>query len=263
MSTIAKIGFIGFGKMAEAIASGFINSGRLDKSVISFTEKHSERAATISSTLGFKSMELKELVQENDLVFIAIKPQQLNDLLPQLKEGPIYVSILAGAPISAFEKGLPNTAIVRVMPNTPALVSKGMFAVSANKIVSKDDYDYLQNLLSSLGEVVVVDEEKMDAVTGISGSGPAFVYSLANAFIQKATQHGFDEKTARLLAAQTFAGASDMILKSSKPVTELISDVRSPNGTTDAGLKVLETSTIQAILNDAIEASISRSKELS
>jgi pyrroline-5-carboxylate reductase len=262
VSNINKIGFIGFGKMAEALASGFLASNNVNKEAISFTEHNEERARDVFSKYGFTPLNIEELVTTNDLIFVAIKPQQINDLLPQLKGGPTYISLLAGTPISTFEKVLGNGSFIRIMPNTPALVSKGMFAITSNKYVSDDTYNTVSDLLSSLGEVIDVEEAKMDAVTGISGSGPAFVYTLADAFIKAALKHGFDDETARQLAAQTFSGASEMILKTTKPVAELISDVRSPNGTTDAGLKVLEGSTIQAILTDAIEAAISRSKDL-
>ena len=262
MTNIKQIGFIGFGKMAEALASGFVKSARLKPDVIFFTEKKEDRSKEVVKMYRFTSLSLHDLIQTCDLIFVAIKPQQINELLPELKPGPIYVSLLAGTPISTFQNTLGPLPIIRIMPNTPALVSKGLFAITPSQEVSLEVMDFIQHLLGSLGKVLVVDEDKMDAITGISGSGPAFVYYLANVFMSIALENGFDQETARLLAAQTFLGASDMILNSSQPLSTLISDVRSKEGTTDAGLKCLEKSDIESTLSDAIRAAILRSQEL-
>lgn len=257
-----KIGFIGFGKMAEALALGFVSSQLSQRQNIYFTEKNESRAQTATENFGFKSVHLKKIINETDIVFIAIKPQGIQNLLPQLKEGPLYVSILAGTPISSFERAIPNIKLIRIMPNTPVLVGKGMFGLSKNNQVSNDELEQLSGLLKSTGKVIVTEEKNLDAITGISGSGPAFMYHIAKSIIDVGLKAGLSEKEARLLVSQTMLGASKMISKTDKPLTELIADVRSPNGTTHAGLCVLENSNFDEILQNCIQSAITRSIEL-
>ncbi|MCP4050610.1 MAG: pyrroline-5-carboxylate reductase [bacterium] len=262
------IGFIGAGKMAAAISGGLINSKLAAPNKIIFYEINQKRKDFIKNKYNITDTDLQDLVTKSSIILFCIKPQNIEPLLADLSKtnikNKLLVSILAGTKISLFEQYLgTDIRIVRVMPNTPAIINEGMSALSFKKNISTDSYELIKKIFSVLGEIEEVDEKYMDAVTGICGSGPAFFYRLADNIAKAGEKEGLDYKTSLRLAAQTMAGAGKMLLKSEKAPEQLISDVASPGGTTAAGLNAFDRSTIDKEIQNVILKAVQRSKELS
>jgi len=256
------IGIIGVGNMGEALLGGLSHGGE-----ICFAEKRDERAAEISSKYGAVRKEIDAIGSDCDLIFLVVKPQDLestlNQLAPGLKEEALLVSLVAGK-TTAFiaSKVKPTNAVIRVMPNTPTLIGKGMAALSAGPNASSDDLDYVASILSKSGEVVVVDESLQDAVTATSGSGPAYFFAFIEAMIAAGTELGLPVDVATKLANQTILGAAEMLVQTGTNPTTLRENVTSPNGTTAAALKVFSDSQLSEIVKRAMTAARDRSREL-
>jgi pyrroline-5-carboxylate reductase len=182
----------------------------------------------------------------------------------QIKAGSLLVSLLAGIKSESIESLLPkNVRVVRVMPNTPLLISNGMSVVTGGSSAIESDIAWVQDLMSKSGKVLVMKEKDMDAVTATSGSGPAYFFAVVEAMISAATRLGLDESSARTLVSQTFLGAAAMLKESGKDAKELRENVTSPNGTTAAALKVFSTNKLDEIVYEAMKAAHDRSIELS
>lgn len=207
-----------------------------------------------------------EVVATADLVFLAVKPQCLPEILSELGGSTpascLFVSIIAGTPLATLCQGLRSQRVVRVMPNTPCLVRCGASAFAAAPGASQEDARLVTRLLAAVGRVFQVAENQLDAVTGLSGSGPAYVYTIIEALSDGGVRMGLPRAVATALAAQTVCGAAKMVLETAEHPGVLRDRVTSPGGTTIAGLQVLERNGLRSALIDAVEAATLRSQEL-
>jgi pyrroline-5-carboxylate reductase len=264
-----RIGFIGGGQMAEALIRGIIEAGLYKADGVFVTEPNQERREYITETYGVQGFADSEpLWKSCKTVFLAVKPQVMEIVLAASKKfistEHLIITIAAGLPISFYEKGIARNdcKIIRVMPNTPALVLEGASGMSGNKNVSNDELFRCKEILDKIGQAVILDESALDAVTGLSGSGPAYVFTFADAMIDAGIKAGLPRPTAETLAIQTILGSAKLLIESKKHPAELRAMVTSPGGTTIAAQHVLEREGFKGILMDAIEAAVNRSKEL-
>lgn len=259
-----KIGIIGAGNMGFALLSGFSKAGlfRVHEFLINdIDEKKLSRAAGLGAT---PIRNTRELVQKSDLVFLAVKPGVVEQVLretDQALEGKLLVSVAAGVPIALLEEWS-SARVIRVMPNLCAEVGEIAACYSLGTRVLEADEGFLLELLGSIGKVWRVDESLMDAVTGLSGSGPAFFFLFIEAAATAGKELGLPPELALNLSAQTAKGAAEMILRGSDPA-ELIRRVSTPGGTTVEGMRVLEKHRAAEILKEAIKAATRRAMELS
>jgi pyrroline-5-carboxylate reductase len=264
-----KIGFIGFGKMAEAIWLGININSLVSANDVYFAEKSIERQEEIQNKYNIRAFDIDTVFDDCDLIIFCVKPQSIKDILISLPKdndlnNKIFISILAGVKTSVFQEYLGDgVQFVRVMPNTPAIVGKGVSALSFNTNISNNNKDIVRDIFTCFGEIVEVEEGLLDTVTGISGSGPAFLYRIAENIAQAGVQEGLSYEVALKLIAQTLVGAGSMILDSGKTTSELIKDVSSPNGTTVAGLNAFDNSSMDSEIKDIVRAAITRSKDIS
>ena len=263
-----KIGFIGFGKMAEALWKGMIQTEGVSFDNTCFTEHSKEREEEVQKRYQLKPCSLSDVVNQSGWVFVCVKPQQLKDVLnsfPNIKEkNKVIISILAGIPISVFQNSLGNISVIRVMPNTPATLSEGLSAMYCSQEVSLDIYEQCQKLFKSIGKVVTLqDELHLDIATGISGSGPAFLYRIAQTMADVGIEGGLAPDSALTMAAQTLVGAGKMLLETGATPDALIKAVSSPNGTTVAGLEKFDGENLAVGIKEVVKAAINRATELS
>ncbi|MCD8007293.1 MAG: pyrroline-5-carboxylate reductase [Oscillospiraceae bacterium] len=264
VDTIKKAAVVGLGNMGGAILSGIVSGGILPAEAIAGADK-SEACRKKAERLGVVAFsEPKDAVADADLVILAVKPQSLDSLMSEIgsvNKSAVIVSILAGKKISTLEGYFGAGAkIVRVMPNTPALVGVGMSGISGNANVSDEELAKVVEIFSSFGKAAVVDESLMDIVTGISGSGPAYVYMFIDALIKAGVKGGMGEETAKLFAAQTVKGAAEMVLESDTSPEQLKINVCSPGGTTIEAVKVLEEQGFEDIVMKAVGACAEKSR---
>lgn len=261
-----NLGFIGFGKMANAICNGVVNSGFISKENIYAFDINKEHLKDSASKIGINTAETEaELMQKCDNILFATKPFVAADVLNKVKDyadNKLIISILAGIPISRYEAELKNSRIVRVMPNTPAMVNAGMSVVSGGSKAKKEDIDFVLELFSKLGKSISLDEDKLNAVTAVSGSGPAFYYYIIDKIARAGEALGLDYKVALELSAQTALGASKMIMETGNTPEDLITAVTTPNGTTAEGNKVLVESDIEKVLFETVKKTNDRAVEL-
>ncbi len=266
-----KLAFIGGGQMAEALLGGLFASRCCGPALVRVTDVSRERQDLMKSRFGVQvGADNREVAAWAEVVLLAVKPQMMESVLEELAPvlpGRLVISIAAGWSIRSlgrrFEKlGDKAPRIVRVMPNTPALVREGMSAVACGPGVSEADAALAWTLFESVGRVVTVEERLMDAVTGLSGSGPAYVFLAIEALADGGVKMGLPRSVASLLAAQTVLGAAKMVLETEEHPAKLKDRVASPGGTTIAGLHELEQGRLQATLIAAVEAATNRSKEL-
>jgi pyrroline-5-carboxylate reductase len=269
MSAAYTLGVIGVGQMGGALVRGIVRAGALAPAQIIVCDADSARATALASEVGAKAAASNaEVARQSEYVLLAVKPGLVagvvEEISGELSDHKTLVSLAAGVLVTRLRKALGPVAvpIVRVMPNTPALVGAGAFAVSAPG-VPEERVDTLVRLLGALGQVVVVGEELMDAVTGLSGSGPAFVFVMIEAMADAGVAAGLPRATAQLLAAQTVMGAAKMVLETGQHPAALKDAVASPGGTTIAGLAELEKGGFRAAMVAAIRAAAARSKQLS
>ena len=253
--------------MAEAMISGLLSGQVYSAESIWATDPIAERRDRLKSQFGIRvGLANREAVTWADMVVLAVKPQALPAVLSEL--GPILahalvISIVAGVTISTIsEQACGATRVVRAMPNTPALVREGMTALAMGAAVSDDDARLVRTIFEVVGLVVTVEERLMDAVTGLSGSGPAYVFQAIEALADGGVMMGLPRQTAELLAAQTVLGAARLVLESGVHPAQLKDRVASPGGTTIAGLHQLEQRGFRAALMAAVEAATTRSQEL-
>jgi pyrroline-5-carboxylate reductase len=263
------IGFIGAGNMGGAIIRGLIHSNKVSNDEIVVSDADKNRLYEIAKTCGVKTAESNmELAGKADIIIVGVKPYHLDSLLKEIsaasRAGQIFISIIAGAPVEKFSSRLnPACGCIRVMPNTPALVRCGATAIYAGNNVSRDDMALAAAIFECIGEVVVIhDEALMDAVTGLSGSGPAYVFLAIEALADAGVQLGIPRREASILAAQTVYGAAKMLLETGKSPGELKEMVVTPGGTTAAGLRMLEKGNFRSAIMDAVEAAAHRSSAL-
>jgi pyrroline-5-carboxylate reductase len=268
MQKSTTIGFIGAGNMAYAIISGLINNGISANQIkISDTNKALLSLRKAEFNLEVFTDNIK-LANACDVVVLAIKPQILSIVCHQLKglltANTLIISIVAGVRVYDISRWLGgNNAIVRSMPNTPALLNQGITALFANKFVNDTQKTLATNILDSVGESLWVDEENMlDAVTALSGSGPAYFFLMIESMMKAGVALGLDKKTAQKLSIQTALGASMMANTSEDSIRELRTKVTSPNGTTQAAVESFQDQDFDIIVYHAMRAAFDRSGEL-
>lgn len=263
---MTRIAVLGAGKIGEALLAGLLAAGRSPADLV-FTERHPERSAELSGRLGVASVDIPGAAEHAELVVIAVKPQDIVPVLTELarviRPGTLVVSLCAGIPLAVIEGGLPDgTPAVRVMPNTPMLVGEAMSAVSGGTHASDEQLAGVEKMLGSVGRVVRVPETQQDAVTALSGSGPAYFFFLVEAMIDAGILLGLPRATAADLIVQSAFGAAVMLRESDDHPVILREAVTSPAGTTIAAIRELEKHGVRAALIAAIEAARDRSVEL-
>ena len=261
------VAILGAGVMGETLLSGLLRAGRSSEDVV-ITERRADRAAELSRKYGVKAVENAEAVAIADTVVLVVKPQDLAGLLAEIREhvrpGALVVCIAAGITTSFVEQRLPaGVAVVRVMPNTPALVDQGMAAISPGSHCDPAHLSRAEALLSATGRVVQVPEHYQDAVTAISGSGPAYIFYVVEAMIEAGVLLGLPRSTSTELVVQTLYGAATMLRETGEHPTVLREQVSSPAGTTMAALRQLDDHKVRAAFLTAMEAARDRSRELS
>lgn len=262
-----KIAFIGAGNMAEAIIGGVLGSGLTEKNNIIANDIKKERLDYLGNKFGIKTaIDTKNSVLKANIIVLSVKPQNIKEVLKGIKDvlkGKMVISIAAGITTETIEKETGAIPVIRVMPNTPALVRKGMAAISKGKYASYMEEEIALKIFQSVGEAVKVEEKYMDIVTAISGSGPGYIFYVMEAMIEAGIRHGLPRDTAKTLVFQTMSGSAELAIKSGKEPEELRRSVCSPGGTTLAILKVLEDNNFFETMIKSIDAGSKRSKELS
>ena len=269
MENKTVIGFIGAGNMAYALIKGLLDNG-FDAKCINISDCNEELLKNRQSELKIRTfLNNSSLLSNSDIIVFAVKPQVLSSVCLELKEdvksNHLFISIVAGIKVNDINRWLGGSfSLVRTMPNTPALFQHGVTGLFANKLVSNKQKILVTSILSSVGECFWVSEEKLiDAVTAISGSGPAYFFLLMQSMTQAAMALGLDEKTANSLSIQTSYGASLMANKSGKDAQTLRSEVTSPNGTTQAAIESFQDQNFEGIVASATRAAYDRAQELS
>ena len=260
------IALLGVGKLGEALLSGLLRSGQPADRLLG-AERHAERAAEIAERYGVATPDPVAAVGQADVVILAVKPQDMRGLLteiaPALRPGTLVVSVAAGITTRVIERELaPGTPVVRVMTNTPVFVDQAMSAVSAGTSARPGDLELVEGLLRHVGKVVRVPEAQQDAVTALSGSGPAYVFFLVEALIDAGILLGLPRAVAHELIVQTLVGSAAMLAESGEHPVLLREAVTSPGGTTIAAIRTMEDHGVRAAMLSAVEAARDRSREL-
>jgi pyrroline-5-carboxylate reductase len=254
--------------MATALAQGIVKAGLVADENLTASDPLSEALARFTEATGGRaSADNRQLAAAADVIFLAVKPQQmpevLADLRPAVSGEKLVVSIAAGIRLNVLAEGLGGEArLVRVMPNTPCLVGQGACGYCLGETATAEDGHLVKQLLDAVGVAYRVEEKLLDAVTGLSGSGPAFVYVIVEALSDGGVRMGLPRQVATALAAQTVRGAAEMVLATGEHTGVLKDRVTSPGGTTIAGLQAMESGGLRAALMAAVEAATRRSVEL-
>jgi pyrroline-5-carboxylate reductase len=262
-----SVTFLGGGNMASAIIRGLLRAGTLPER-ISATVRRTEKKVELEQAFGIRVLtDNLQAARDADVVVLAVKPQAFDKLLttvaPAIDHHKLVISVAAGVPIAALERRLGAGArIVRAMPNTPSLVGLGATALSGGEHATEDDLRLAQAIFDSVGITTVVDEGLLDAVTGLSGSGPAYIFLIIEALSDAGVKVGLSRHVALKLAAQTVLGSAKLLLETGQHPGHLKDQVTSPGGTAIAGLHTLEAGGLRTTLIDAVEAATRRAKEL-
>lgn len=264
------VGIVGGGRMGEALLAGLLDSGVCSADRVKVADVDGDRVAELVDRYGIdggSGTAANAEAMGADVVLLAVKPQVLPDVLAAsgdaVRDDAVVVSIAAGVPTARLEELLPGTpAIVRVMPNTPALVRAGASVVAAGPRATADHLQLVHDLFAPLGTVRTLPESSIDAVTALSGSGPAYVFLLAEALAEAGVLNGLSRQDAVALANQTVAGAGALLQAGRGSATELREQVTSPGGTTAAALQVLERAGFRAAVLDAVTAAADRARDL-
>ncbi|KAK3218150.1 hypothetical protein Dsin_012120 [Dipteronia sinensis] len=263
-----KVGFIGAGKMAESIARGVVQSGLLPPHRI-LTAVHSNPSrGTAFESFGVKLLpHSNAVVEDSDVVILSVKPQVVKDVVFQLKpkfsKKKLLVSVAAGVKLKDLQEWAGHTRFIRVMPNTPSAVGEAATVMSMGVTATEEDGELIAKLFGAVGKVWRAEEKFFDAITGLSGSGPAYIFLAIEALADGGVAAGLPRELALGLASQTVLGAASMVVKTGKHPGQLKDDVASPGGTTIAGIHELEKSGFRGILMNAVVAAAKRGKELS
>lgn len=268
MLTATRIAVIGGGNMAESLLTGWLRNGVTSPERVIVSDPQLARRTMLAQRYGVAvSADNHQAATGAELLLLCVEPQVLDDVLVEVKSivhrQPLVISVAAGYPLSRIRQYLNSaTRVVRAMPNTPSSIGEGMTALSAVSGLPSDDQATARTLFEAVGKVVFVEERLLDAVTGLSGGGPAFVFAMIEALADGGVLMGLPRSTAQLLAAQTIAGAACMVLEQGDHPGLLKDRVASPGGTTIAGLRCLEDGRLRATLMSAVEAATKRSQEL-
>ncbi|MBC2932642.1 pyrroline-5-carboxylate reductase [Nocardioides sp. zg-1228] len=259
-------GIIGAGVMGETLLSGLVRAGRrVDQLMVG--EKRAERARELEERYGVAVVSNREAAAKADTVALVVKPQDMADVLeeiaPVLRAGQLLVSLAAGITTAYIESRVPDgVAVVRVMPNTPALVDEGMAAIAPGSHCDDSHLAEAESLMASTGKVLRIPEKQMDAVTAISGSGPAYIFFVVESMIEAGVHLGLPRATATDLVVQTLVGSAAMLRETGSHPVVLREQVTSPGGTTASALRELEVHRVRAAFLAAMEAARNRSREL-
>lgn len=264
----SKVVFVGAGNMAEAIVSGMVAGSFCAPEKIIMTDVRPERLADLENEYGISTSTDNDVVKNAEIVVLAVKPQVMTDVLkgiaPVLRKETLIISIAAGIPTAKIEAALGGKRrVVRVMPNTPALVGQGASAIAAGVNADEADLEVTETILGCVGLTVRVEEKEIDAVTALSGSGPAYVFYLLEGMLAAAEKMGLDKETARKLAIKTVAGAARLMEDSGEAADVLRAKVTSKGGTTEAAIRSLDESGVKEAVVLALLAAQKRSVELS
>ncbi|MDX9821585.1 MAG: pyrroline-5-carboxylate reductase [Syntrophales bacterium] len=268
MALDKKVGMIGGGKMGSALIGGMISAGVVEPRNITVSDVMAERLSDLKKNFGVKAVnDNGQALKAADILLLAVKPQNIADVLEEIRGAidrkTLLVSIAAGIPTRFIEERMEKGArVVRVMPNTPALVGEGMAAVAGGRAATEEDVRLVEQIFATVGKAVVLKEDLLDAVTGLSGSGPAYGFVIIEALADGGVRMGLNRDVAMQLAAQTLLGAAKLFLVTGKHPGELKDMVASPAGSTIAGLQALEEGKLRATLMAAVEAATLRSREL-
>ena len=263
-----RLGFVGFGHLAQVIFTALDRAKVISRSRVLFLRRDRAKMQENEKTFGITATSLKNLVDQSDLIFLCMRPQQAEEALIDLKqagslEAKKIVTLLAGKKISFYERHLgPKLQIVRAMPNIASSVAEGMTVLSYGSGAGSEFKSTMQLLFSALGSVVEMEENLMDVATAMAGSGPGFVFRLIESMARSGERAGMSYPQALKIAAQTFAGAAALILKGELP-SDLISKIATPNGVTQAGFDLMAKHEMEKQFQSVIDASARRSRDLS
>ncbi len=262
-----KIGFIGTGKMGEALVRGILHARLVSPSSLYASDVDPAKLQSLEREYKINiCRDNCAAVIGSDIIIIAVKPQMVAEVLEEIKDSiksQLVISIAAGVMIETFENALPRgTKVVRVMPNIAAIVKEAASAISLGSAVSMEDASIAGEIFNAIGRSVILPERFMDAVTGLSGSGPAYIFMIIEALADGGVHEGLDRNTAKLLAAQTVLGAAKMVMENRTHTGELKDMVASPGGTTTRGIRVMEERGVRVAVMNAVIAACERSKEL-
>jgi pyrroline-5-carboxylate reductase len=262
------IGFLGAGNMAEALIRGLLAGAKIDAGSVTASGPRRERMDELAGRYGIRATtDNVELAGSARILVLAVKPQILERVLLEvsqhLQPGVLVISIAAGVSTEAIESRLrPGTRVVRAMPNTPALVQAGATAIAAGSHATEEDLALARVVFDAVGITVELDESQLDAVTGLSGSGPAYIFLILEAMADAGVKVGLSRRNAQLLAAQTVMGSAKLLLETNQHPGQLKDMVTSPGGTAIAGLHTLEEGGLRTTLINAVESATRRSREL-
>lgn len=262
-----KIGFIGSGAMAEALISGILQAGLVTPLQIIVSDITQTRLDYMKEKFGIATtLRMEEVVQVANILFLTVKPQVIPTVLQGIGKlvptTTLVVSIAAGVTIQTLQDKMPGVPIVRVMPNTPVSVGEGMSVIALGEYAGKENGQLVLTLFAAVGKAVQMDESAMDAVTGLSGSGPGYAFVLIDALADAGVRVGLSRQNSIMMAAQTLLGAAKMVLETGEHPGKLRDMVTSPGGTTIAGIHVLEQRGVRAALSDAVQSATERSREM-
>lgn len=263
-----RIAFIGSGNMGEALIKGITGASVFKNRNIIVTDIRKERLEHIKGLYKVNTTtDNRYAVKKSDIVLLAVKPQIISKVVKEIGDlidrGKLIITIAAGITISSIQDNLKKKGkIIRVMPNTPAIVREGVSAIACGDDISKKDIEITKRIFNAVGRTVIVDESMMDAVTGLSGSGPAYIFLIIESLTDAGVKMGLPRDISRLLSIQTILGAAKLAMESGEHPGKLKDMVTSPGGTTIAGLHALEKGGLRSALMSAVEAATKRSEEL-
>jgi pyrroline-5-carboxylate reductase len=263
-----KIGIVGTGNMGEAILKGLLDNVLTTQDIIC-VDKSQESLDRIAKAYQVVSSSEISAIKDCDVVLLAVKPQNMDEVLPLLgkvvTDKTLIISIAVGITSNFIVKnlGISKAAVVRAMPNTPALVGKGVTGLAKGEFATDAQLTIAKNLLEAVGQVVVVNENQIDVVAAASGSGPAYYFYVTELLIEAAVSHGLSRDVAQVLVENTFVGSSALFESSDDDVVELRRKVTSPKGTTQAAIEFLESKDLKSIWQNALGAAIKRAEEIS
>jgi pyrroline-5-carboxylate reductase len=267
MATGMRLGFIGAGNMGEALLKGMLKTQTPGQ--IRVSARRRERVAELEKLYGVKGGSNAEVAKASDVLMLCVKPQILDQVLSGLEVSPdtLIISVAAGVPIAAIERRLQHGAgspprVVRAMPNTPATVGAGATGIALSEHATDADLETAKMVFDSVGLTVVLEESQLDAVTGLSGSGPAYIFLIIEALSDAGVKVGLSRRASMQLAAQTVLGSAKLLIESGQHPGMLKDGVTSPGGTAIAGLHTLEAGGLRNVLMNAVEVATRRSREL-
>lgn len=260
-----KILFIGAGNMANAIALGLSKSKIVNDNDIILYDKNIEQYSKFNKSFSI-AKDICSGIEMADYIFISVKPQNIKDVLSEINidiKNKVFISICAGITMASIEAVLNDVKLVRAMPNTPLLIGQGVTALCKNAKATNEEFEFVKSIFSSCGIVTEIAEKDINALTAITSSSPAYVYLFIKSMLDGAKNLNFNYENTLELICKTFIGSANMVLSSDKSLDEQIRMVKSPNGTTEKALNVLEGDNIAKSISDAMEACTKRAIELS